>query len=256
LKKIAIILLLALSFNLAFADEIFITKRSDGDKTIFDGKWTFLHEWKSTTEDKINFDDGTKFVIKTGHDYENIYVMINFISDTKNDVNLDKGIICFDKENEKNKSPDENDYCFWITSGSKKPISIKGDSNFSSVGNWKNISNNPSLIAIGGISDQNDRYTKIPHLTYEFKIPIEQIGKTDVYGFYVAVYDGSTDNWYSWPKDTTVLNYPFIPSPDQWGDLISPDKSIPEFEIPLIILVSILIPIFLVKFNKKLFVKF
>ena len=38
---------------MAFADEIFITKRDDGYKTIFDGKWTFLQEWKTTTQDKI-----------------------------------------------------------------------------------------------------------------------------------------------------------------------------------------------------------
>lgn len=239
MKPIAIILLIALSFNVAFADEIFITKRMDGDKTIFDGKWTFLQEWKSTSQDKINFEQGEHFVIKTGHDYENIYILIDFVSDTKNDVNGDRAIVCFDGNNEKSKIPDSNDFCFWITSGSKHPITISGDSNFSSVGNWKNIPNHSALIAAAGISDENDRYSQIPHLTYEFKIPIDQIGRNDVYGFYVAVYDYSSQKWYNWPTDANFTKYPFIASPDTWGELISPDKSIPEFSYPLLLTIPV-----------------
>ena len=228
---------------MAFADEIFITKRTDGDKTIFDGKWTFLQEWKRTSENKINFEDGKHFVLKTGHDYENIYVMINFVSDRKIDTNIDRAIICFDGENEKNKIADSNDFCFWITSGSEHPKIISGGSSFSSIGNWKNISNDYSVIAAAGASDENDRYSKIPHSTYEFKIPIEQIGKNDVYGFYVTVYDGFSQKWYNWPTDANSTKYPFIASPETWGELISPDKSIPEFGYPLLLVIPALLTI-------------
>jgi len=243
MKKIAIILLLTLSFNTVFADEIFITKRSDGHKTIFDGKWTFLHEWKTTTQNKIIFEQDKHFILKTGHDYENIYVLIDFVSDRKIDTNIDRAIVCFDGENEKNKIPDSNDFCFWVASGSKHPISISGNSNFSSVGNWKNIPNHPSFLAAAGESDENDRYSSIPHSTYEFRIPIEQIGKNDVYGFYVTVYDGFSQKWYSWPTDTNSVKYPFIATPDNWGDLISPDKSIPEFGYPILLTIPILLMI-------------
>ncbi|AFS81816.1 hypothetical protein NKOR_09855 [Candidatus Nitrosopumilus koreensis AR1] len=239
---------------MAFADEIFITKRTDGDKTIFDGKWTFLQEWKTTSEDKINFDQGKYFVMKTGHDYENIYVLIDFVSDKKNDTNIDKAIICFDTKNEKNKIPDSNDFCFWIASGSKHPTTISGNSDFSSVGNWKNIPNHHLLIAVAGVSDQNDRYSTIPHMTYEFKIPIEQIGKNDVYGFYITVYDGSEQKWFSWPVNANSIKYPFIASPSLWGDLISPDKSIPEFGYPILLTIPVfLMIIYLSKKNFSIY---
>ncbi len=242
--------MIALNVNFVFADEIFIT-RTNAEDTIFDGKWSFLQEWKSTSEDKISFSNSERFVIKTGHDYENIYVLVDFISDTKNDVNSDRGVICFDTGNEKNKIPDKNDYCFWIVSGSKTIVALNGNSMFSSLGNWKNISPNVDVLAAAGISDQHDRYSNIPHMTYEFKIPIQLIGKTNVYGFYVATYDGSTEKWFTWPKDSASNNYPFISSPANWGELVSPDKSIPEFSFTWFGLAILFIPLLLKwPFNK------
>ena len=48
----------------------------------------------------------------------------------------------------------------------------------------------PDFIAIGGPSGENDQYVKIPYAAYEFKIPIEQIGFEDEYGFFMQVFDG------------------------------------------------------------------
>ena len=78
-------------------------------------------------------------------------------------------------------------------------------------------------------------------------------GKSDVYGFYVLAYDANTGKIYSWPKDTALEKNPHIPAPLYWGELVSPDKSIPEFEVPLFLLLSIL---FMVIFtNNKLFTR-
>ena len=62
------------------------------------------------------------------------------------------------------------------------------------------------------------------HMPHMSKIPIEQIGFEDEYGFFMQVFDGND-----------VMTYPIehsgkypqkIPSPEQWGLMISPDHSI------------------------------
>ncbi|MBI5697153.1 MAG: hypothetical protein HZC29_01340, partial [Thaumarchaeota archaeon] len=35
-----------------------------------------------------------------------------------------------------------------------------------------------------------------------------------------------------------------VPSPQLWGDLISPDKSLPEFDLPLLVLLPSLVLVF------------
>ena len=84
--------------------------------------------------------------------------------------------------------------------------------------------NHPDFIAIGGTSGENDRYVKIPHAAYEFKIPIEQIGFEDEYGFFMQVFDG--DDVMTYPNEHSGKYPQKIPSPKQWGLMISPDRSI------------------------------
>lgn len=246
--KTVIIFLICFSFfsNMVFADQIFITYRDDGIQTIWDGKWSFEQEWKRTSEDIIKYDDGMKIAIKTGHDYENIYVLINFISDKTAMKNADRAIVCFDTNNEKNKNPDQNDYCFLIALGRSNPITLTGGHYSAQSGHWKTIANHDKLIAISNMSDENDRYARSSHVTYEFRIPVEIIGSSNIYGFYVNVFDANSQKFYSWPENSFSNDYPFIASPDQWGDLISPDKSIPEFELPLFVILTSIITITLI----------
>lgn len=246
--KTVIIFLICFSFfsNIVFADQIFITYRDDGNKTIWDGKWSFEQEWKRTSEDIIKYDDGRKIAIKTGHDYENVYVMVNFISDRTIMKNADRAIVCFDTNNEKNKTPDQNDYCFLIALGRSNPITLTGGHYSAQSGHWKTIANHDKLIAIANMSDENDRYIHDPHATYEFRIPVEVIGSSNIYGFYINVFDANSQKFYSWPENSLSEDYPFIASPNQWGDLISPDKSIPEFELPLFVILTSMITITLI----------
>ena len=246
-RKVIVIILLLFAFgtNLADADQIFVTLTSGADDIIFDGKWTFYTEWKESSENMINFNDGSRLSIKTAHDYENLYFLIDFISDTSLQKFADRGIVCIDSKLNRGDMPNEDDYCFSVVVGSQHPITLRGGNILAQTGFLEKINNHPQLIAAGGISDKNDRYTKNPHTSYEFKIPLETFGKSSIYGFYVVVYDANSGKAYSWPKDAAIETSPFIPEPKHWGELVSPDKSIPEFDTPLFLLLSITVVVFL-----------
>lgn len=63
------------------------------------------------------------------------------------------------------------------------------------------------------------------------------------------MYDTHSNKFYSWPPDVNSKNPFQIPSPSVWGDLISPDHSLPEFPLPAIILASAFTTIFF--FSRK-----
>ena len=88
------------------------------------------------------------------------------------------------------------------------------------------VKNHPDFVAHGGMSGKNDPYVWAPHATYEFRIPIEQIGFQDEYGFFVQVFDGNDVKTY--PKEFSGKYPQKIPSPTKWGKIISPDRSITE----------------------------
>jgi len=90
----------------------------------------------------------------------------------------------------------------------------------------------------------------MPHASYEFRIPTDLIGRSDNYGYYVGVYDDFTKTTYSWPSEI-VLDEFKIPSPKLWGEIISPDKSLPEFEWAIIALLpALILVVFLTKLKK------
>ncbi len=102
------------------------------------------------------------------------------------------------------------------------------------------------------MSDKEDRYSKIPHTSYEFKIPTELVGRSSNYGFYAGVYDADSGLIYSWPESIRLDTFE-IPSPSKWGDLVSPDKSLPEFGLPLMVIFSAFVTIIIIsklKMNK------
>ncbi|MEK6870640.1 MAG: hypothetical protein AABX09_03790, partial [Thermoproteota archaeon] len=91
----------------------------------------------------------------------------------------------------------------------------------------------------------------------------ELVGRSDNYGFYVNVFDDSSNVVYSWPEDIKLESFD-IPSPLLWGNLISPDKSLLEnsesesvdfvilFVMVSVIVLVILAVIFFIIFKKKL----
>ena len=96
------------------------------------------------------------------------------------------------------------------------------------------------VVGQRGLSDSmSPLYSSKPHMTYEFRIPLDYLGseKTE-YGFYVS-FDtrGQTNNYtyyYSWP-DYKSAEYLRVASPRSWGIAsLSSDASVPEFPLPLI----------------------
>jgi hypothetical protein len=122
---------------------------------------------------------------------------------------------------------------------------------YDSETNFNKITSPDGFIGIGTISDANDRYTPVPHPSYEFRVPTNLIGRESVYGFYFLVYDGDTQKAYTYPQNLNPEN--FVSSPSQWGEIYSPDKSLPEFGIPLFSLVlSILAVVFFSRIKQRI----
>jgi len=231
-----------------YAEESILISKSESMASLeLDGKWTSKTEWKESVHQIIGFDGNNIVHLRTAHHQDFIYFLLDFVSDTQPDTNMDKAIICLNSDNDRKLQSDSNDFCFVVTLNGKSSDVMVGGANNTKNGNFKTIENNFSFNAIGNISDSNDRYSQIPHSSYEFKIPTELVGRSSTYGFYFSLYDYSQNQWYSWPSIETKNNYS-IPSPNSWGTLISPDKSLPEFSFSIIfsIMLTVLAGVFVV----------
>lgn len=246
------LLLLVTETSYALSIEpILITSSPDMDQILFDGKWTFFKEWKSSSLNRFTYDDDMTIILRTAHQENFIYFYVEVINDFILNKGMDKVTICIDSNNNKNIIPDDDDFCFSSTLGNKQGVVFQGGSVNGVTGNFQQSPNPENFIGIGNISDENSRYEKIPHPSYEFRIPIELIQRSDNYGFYLSVYEAQSQKFYSWPKDSMRENFFEIPSPVNWGDIISPDKSLPEINLPIIVLlISILVTI-LIPFKTK-----
>ena len=215
--------MISLLSGTAFADDpIKITISDTVDDVIFDGAWSFGHEWKASTLDEFRFNDDD-LVLRTAHQDDYMYVLIDVLGDMTNDRMADRAIVCLDG-NETSEMADESDWCYVATRGSKNGHTLNGGSPIHQTSHFSIEKNHPDFIAIGGTSGDNDRYVKTPHAAYEFKIPIEQIGFEDEYGFFMQVFDGNDVMTY--PNEHSGKYPQKIPSPKQWGLMISPDHSI------------------------------
>lgn len=231
----------AFSFNVVFAEEpILISVSSNLDKIHFDGKWTDPYEWKQSSYNRLYFDDGTEIHLRTAHQENFIYVQIDVASDIIINKGVDSALLCFDTKNDKTIIPNADDFCFSTVLDGNNSFTYQGSSIPAINGFFKKIPNDKNFIAVGTASDKFDRYNKIPHASYEFKIPLNVIGRSNNYGFYISVFDAHSQNHYSWPYNIEKQSLTSISSPSEWGDLISPDKSLPEFNFSL--LLSLLLP--------------
>lgn len=221
-----LIVLLGLGFsvNEAFAEEPILVLESNAFRDI-DGKWTFVSEWKESGDTQLSYNNGGKLILRTAHDRNYIYVLVNHLGDVSPNKGEDKAVICLNG-NSKNIKPEKDDYCFIVTLGRTNPVVLQGGSPSVVKSNFKRIFET-GFEGKGGVTN-TDRYSVVPHITYEFKIPIDLVGRSNEYQFYVAVYE--SDNYVlTWPKYITLKNNFTIPPPSSWGTMISPDKSLPEF---------------------------
>lgn len=223
--------LFALSIAAAY-EQIPITLSGKMDQVQFDGKWSFETEWKPTSLNNYYFDNGnTNVVLRTAHQDKFVYVFIDMINDETIDTGEDSSSVCFDTDNDKNPIPDDNDYCFDAVLNSGLGNTYQGDGT-----SLKQIQNHPDYVGLSAESDENDRYSGVPHPGYEFRIPTDLIGRSSVYGFYFEVYDKTADKLYTYPEH----NNSAMQNPSQWGEIYSPDKSLPEFGLPMLMLLPVL----------------
>lgn len=246
---------LILLINPAYAmtyEPIPITYSHDLEDIIFDGKWSTWNEWKRSTLTSIEYEKGGEIQLRTAHLGDFIYVFVDATKDTSLDYNEDKVILCFDSHNDKSSISDSNDYCFIASLEGKSSFAFQGGSFLAVNGNFKKIPNPDGYIGISSVSGSEDRYSKIPHGDYEFRIPIELLGRNDVYGFYFSYFDFNSGKSYSWPHGA-ISERPFqIPSPSKWGEIYSPDKSLPELKWPILtFLPAIVLIIYLSRFQFK-----
>ena len=242
-KKYFLITILVITFSTGSvaAEPIMITISSDMNKIIFDGKWTFTTEWKRSSFNTFSYDDGTIIQLRTAHQDNFIYVLVDAVTINQFSKHSDMATICFDSHNNKATTADEDDYCFISALDGNTPITLQGSSPLALTNNFKKIPNPDGFIGIGGIADENDRYSTSPHPSYEFKIPTDVVGRSDIYGFYLGIYDSHSNKVYSWPQNITSDSPLKIPSPTQWGEIVSPDKSLPEFPWPFLSLLAAMI---------------
>jgi len=236
---------------------ILITYSGTMDKVVFDGKWTDGLEWKQSSWDQISTTNGDTIHIRSAHQGDFIYVLLDVVADRSIDHLSDRAIVCIDGYNDKTSIAGVDDYCFLSALDGKQGFVYQGGSSSLALnGHFKKITSSDGFIGIGDKSDLNDKYSQIPHTSFEFKIPLNLFGRSDVYGFYVLVYDASGNQYYSWPVGIDP-DSPFdIPSPSNWGNLVSPDKSIPEFDLPILALVpAIFLVIYFTRMKKLGLVK-
>ena len=245
--KIIFILLVFSSFPIIANADILITQDKGVELINFDGKWSFEYEWKPTTRYELKTDEGTIY-IRTAH-YENfLYVLLDVIPDKTFSKAMDKSIICFENRSEDYQM--QNNYCFSAILNVSTGKTLQSGALSVQNSNYKLIKNPEGFVGIGGISDENDRYSKIPHTTYEYKIPIDFFGRSNVYGFYVYVLDHDSEKVYTFPANILEDNQK-IPPTEKWGQIISPDKTLPEFHLGIVLLIG-LIPIILIGYFRKI----
>lgn len=229
---------------LSYAQSIPITISGAMDDVIFDGKWTFWREWKESSLTNIETESGFIY-IRTAHWKNFIYVMIDAVADTTINNNKDESIICFDTKDEINESTDNINYCFSIKLGSQSVTQRR-----SILEQFEIVENHADLIAIGNSSDENDRYSKTPHVSYEFRIPLELLHRSDKYGFYVEIFDFAKSKTYIWPSGMNLDSKSNIPPTEEWGLIYSPDKSLPEYELPILVLVLAIVVTMFISLRK------
>ena len=84
-----------ISIPSSYAQTIPITKSDYMNKVIFDGKWTFVQEWKPTSLTTIDTPSGTIY-IRSAHQGNSIYVLVDSAFDTKPVSGSDRASVCFD----------------------------------------------------------------------------------------------------------------------------------------------------------------
>jgi hypothetical protein len=233
-------LLIMAALPAAFADQPSITLpiSKESDTPTLDGVWTSSQEWTKAGVTIVNYTDGAQLVIRGKHDFNSLYILLEMPQDHVLDGH---GAVCLDSLNDGGAYMQSDDYCLVL---GNTLDAFRGDGRTTLMTDESTL--NQFAEAKRGLSSKNSPYESEDHVTYEFKIPLKELGPLRTnYGLYVT-YDtrGQTDNFtydYSWP-DSKSADYLRTASPRAWGQIfLSPDADVPEFPIPIIGVVAAII---------------
>ena len=200
-----------------------ITISNTMDDIKWDGEWSFRSEWKASSLNEIRFDEGN-IILRSAHQDGFLYFLVDNLTDFTNNRMVDRAMICIDSQERSQKNPEKTDWCYVAARGSLNGHTLNGGEATKMMGHLGMVKSHPEFIGIGGTSGINDRYIKTPHAAYEFRIPIEQIGFQDSYGFYMQVIDGGIVKTY--PQEFSGKYSWEIPNLTKWVSIISIDNSI------------------------------
>jgi len=138
----------------SYAEEPILISISSGlENIIFDGKWSNNIEWKHSSYNYFEYEDGTKIHLRTAHQGNFIYVHINVATDMIINKGIDSAIVCFDTKNDKTVIPSSDDYCFSTAINRKNSFTYQGGSFLAINGHFKKIPNHKDFIAVGSAND-------------------------------------------------------------------------------------------------------
>ena len=180
----------------------------------FDGAWSFTTEWKQSSLNEFN---SGLMIVRIAHYDEFLYLHVNNLFDITNNRGADRTIACLSPIN-----GGDDFWCFVASRGLKTGHTLIGNSVSAFDGGLKLIPNPENFVGIGGTSSDKDRYLKIPHAAYEFKIPLESIGDAQSYKFFIKAIDG--EQVYTFPENMMHSTNGILPL-EYWGELSSLDKT-------------------------------
>ena len=132
------ILLLLPSLNAVFAaGSILITYSDTIERAVFDGKWTDKSEWKQSSWDKISTTHGDTLHIRSAHQGDFIYILLDVVADRSIDHLSDRAVVCIDGYNDKTSIAGVDDYCFLASLDGKQGFVFQGGSTLAQNGHFK-----------------------------------------------------------------------------------------------------------------------
>jgi hypothetical protein len=70
---------------------------------------------------------------------------------------------------------------------------------------------------------------------------------SDNYGFYLFVFNESSNEYYSWPENSTrIISFNFL-NLSTWNGIVSPGKSLSELNLPMLIFTILILIIIQIK---------
>ncbi len=218
-----------------YADGNFIKMPYAEIEPIIDGKYTLESEWNDAKLTKFQ-SNGHDFYMQTKQDDNFVYLFfdgVDFQADpTDNSTSVRYQVLsCFDVNADKADKKQPDDFCLIQTVYNEFGKLVRTENaelKYTSEGESLDKSMVHDYEAMWAFGNDNDKFEKSNHLSYEIKIPKESVMSKDRFGFNFRMFFGSASDdlvqlsdGVIWPPESDKDN------PSTWGTL-SMTKQIPS----------------------------